>query len=75
MCNFTLITITPPTPTINRYYHEEVSYICTQLDWHSTCEFFIAKLYPQPETAHSYTAPSRGMGKRRRDVNYTPKKK
>jgi hypothetical protein len=38
-----LITITPPTPTVYRYCHQGVFCIkCKQLLCHWTCEFVIA---------------------------------
>jgi hypothetical protein len=41
-------TITPPTPTVYRYYHQGVFYIIgKQLFWHQTCEFDIDNLHLQ----------------------------
>jgi hypothetical protein len=43
-----LITITPPTLTVYRYFHQGVFYtICKQLIWHWTYEYIIPKLHLQ----------------------------
>jgi hypothetical protein len=44
-----LMTITSPTPTVYRYYHQGGGFyiICKQLIWNWTCEFVIDKLHFQ----------------------------
>jgi hypothetical protein len=72
---YSLITVTAPSNTVYRYYHQGIFYmICKWLVWHCTWEFVIAKLHLQAKenikwlTTNSVTTQKLNQGKQNRQL-------